>query len=172
MGRDNFISCSLFFRSGSGQKTFVCLPSEADFHARGHFASIASFSSFLIALFAKRPWPITEVEHPPALASLSAASLPMMPSWALTHYRLTLFNWPSLLRLSLVSLQDFLVISVKFRVLSAGWLSTWKTTRLSSILLFRSMSAAALMANISDWNTVAFFVFPLNEQKCARSLSI
>jgi hypothetical protein len=124
VGRDNFISCSLFFRSGSGQKTFVCLPSDADFHARVHSASIASFSSLLIALFAKRPWRITQVKHPPALASFLAASLPIMPSWALTHSRPTLFNWPCLLRLYLVSLVDLLVISVKFRVLSAALLST------------------------------------------------
>jgi hypothetical protein len=78
VGQDNFISCSLFFRSGFGQKTFVCLPSDADFHARVNSASIASFSSLLIVLFATRPWLITEVEHPPALASVSAASLPMI----------------------------------------------------------------------------------------------
>jgi hypothetical protein len=46
------------------------------------------------------------------LASLSAASLPIMLSWALTHSRQTSFNWPSLLRLSLVSLQDLLLMSV------------------------------------------------------------
>jgi hypothetical protein len=124
VGQDNFIGCSLFFRSGSGQTTFVCLPSDADFHARVQSASIASFNSLLIALFAKIPWPITEVKQPPALASLSAASLPIMPSWALIHSRKTLFNWPSLLRLSLVSLLDLLVMSVEFRVLSAAWLST------------------------------------------------
>jgi hypothetical protein len=49
-------------------------------HLLVHSSSMLSFSSFLIALMAVSPEPSTEVELPQALASLSASSLPRIPT--------------------------------------------------------------------------------------------
>jgi hypothetical protein len=102
--------------SGAGYYTLVCLLSAVHCHLLVHSLSKYSLSSFLIALLAVNPDPSTEVLLPPALASLSASSLPRIPTWALTHSRMTVLFLPNAFRLSLVSLQDFFVMSVESRV--------------------------------------------------------
>jgi hypothetical protein len=112
-----FNSWSLFGWSGVGYQTLVCLKSSDDCHISVHLEIMFSLSSFLIALLAVSPGHSTAVELPPAFASLSASSLPRMPTWALTHSRTTLFFLLSLFRVSLVSLHVFLVMSVESSVL-------------------------------------------------------
>jgi hypothetical protein len=80
-----FNSWSLFGWSGVGYQTLVCMKSLDDCHLSVHLEIMFSLSSFPIALLAVSPEPSTAVELPPAFASLSASSLPRMPTWALTH---------------------------------------------------------------------------------------
>jgi hypothetical protein len=70
-----------------------------------------------MALLAVSPEPSTAVELPPAFASLSASSLPRMPTCALTYSRMTVFFFPSLFRVSLVSLHVLLVKLVESKVI-------------------------------------------------------
>jgi hypothetical protein len=132
--------------SGAGYHTLDCLWPAVDYHILVHSLSKYSLSSFLIALLAVNPDPSTEVLLPSALASLSASSLPRIPTWALTYFRMTVLFLPSVFRLSLVSLQDFFVMSVESIVFKVAWLSTWKTIRCPDGSFVNRASAAALTA--------------------------
>jgi hypothetical protein len=81
---------------------------------------------------------------------LSASSLPRMPTWAFTHSKTTVFFIPSQFRVSLVSLDVLLVMSVESSVLSVAWLSIWKTIRFPEGSLVIRALAAALTAITSD----------------------